>query len=443
MTGTSKTRPRGGTAWAPAWAAWAALLAATPGPAAAQTRPDAEWSEQELRRIFQFSPLPEPPPDPTNRVYDDTAAARLGQFLFYDERLSGNGKISCATCHDPERAFTDGRSVFVGVAEGTRNTPGLLNVAQQRWFFWDGRADTLWAQALQPIENPIEMDGARVAIVRLLLSDASLRAAYERVFGGIPVALASADLPPAARPAAAPAGDARQRAWAALSSPRQEAINRVFTNVGKAIAAYERRLVGGHSPFDRYVKALRDNDAAGLDALSAEARRGLRIFIGEGNCRMCHHGPNFSDGEFHSVQVPPRGGGPPSDPGRYDGAARVVADEFNALGRYSDAPDGPAAEKLRRLRNTPENWGLFKTPSLRNVARTAPYMHQGQFAALDDVLDHYSNIDRAPVFGHHKRETVLQPLRLSEADHKALRAFLESLSDEAPDAALTTRPAEP
>lgn len=410
---------------------------------AAQTGAQAGWSDAERRRILQLSPLPEPPADPTNRVFGDASAARLGQYLFHDERLSGNGKVSCATCHDPAKSFADGRPVSVGVGEGTRNTPGLLNVAQQRWFFWDGRADTLWSQALKPIEHASEMDGSRVAIARLLLSDAALRDAYQRVFGPMPAILALEELPLAARPVADAPDDPRQRAWSALSDAQRDAVNGVFANVGKSIAAYERRLVSRDSPFDRYVAALRDGDASGLSVLSAEARRGLEIFIGDGNCRSCHNGPNLSDGEFHSVQVPPRGGGPPSDAGRYDGAARVMADEFNALGRYSDVRDGPALEKLQRLRNTPENWGLFKTPSLRNVARTGPYMHQGQFATLDDVIEHYSNIDRAPVFGHHKRETVLRPLRLSESDHKALRAFLESLTDDALEAALTTRPAAP
>lgn len=376
----------------------AALLALS-GALAAGSADPVEFDETELRRIFQLSPLPPAPPDPTNAYADNLHAARFGHRLFFEPGFSQDGAVSCATCHDPRKAFADGLPVARGIAEARRNTPSLLNVAHNRWFFWDGRADTLWSQAHHPLEDAREMGGSRQGLVQTLRDTPRLASTYRDLFGTLPAPKAA-----------------------------EEEIDRVVANVGKALAAYERKLIRGDSPFDTFVAGLRENDPARRAALSSPAQRGLKLFIGKANCRICHGGPTFSDQEFHDVRVPPRGGGPPNDPGRYAAIELLRMDPFSAAGVYSDDRDGAAARKLRFLVNRPENIGLFRTPTLRNVALTAPYMHEGQLATLDDVLRHYSTFENATPPGHHAAETILTPLELSPGELSDLRAFLESLT---------------
>jgi cytochrome c peroxidase len=390
--------------------------------------PAIQFSDAERIRILQHSPLPPAPADPTNRVADDPAAARLGQHLFFDPRLSGNGQVSCATCHDPARAFTDGRPIAVGLEEARRNTPSIWNAAHQRWLFWDGRADSLWAQALSPIEDDKEMRGSRLRVARLVHEDPLLRELYAAVFGPLPGLLQVPGLPDDAKPIPASPQDARHAAWMAISEADRDAVNQVWADVGKAIAAYERRLIAGRAPFDIFAEGLREGDATKLEALSPAAQRGLRLFIGRANCRLCHSGPNFSDGEFHNIGMPDRRGGIGRDSGRYAGLEHLAADPFNAAGPYSDHRSGEAAERTRATIRPPETWGQFKTPSLRNVTLTAPYMHQGQMTSLREVLSFYSTLEDAVQAGHH-RESILVPLNLSEEETSDLIAFLESLAD--------------
>lgn len=399
------------------------------------------FSEQERTRILQHSPLPPPPADPTNAVADDPRAVRLGQALFFDKRLSANGEVSCATCHDPAHGFSDGKPIAEGLGRAERHTQSVWNAAYNRWYFWDGRADTLWAQAVQPIEHPREMGGSRVSAALLLARDVRLKHAYEALFSPLPDLSDERRFPAGARPPQ-PRGerDAAASAWDAMSPEDRESINDVFANMAKAIAAYERKLVSRAAAFDRFVEGMREGDASKLAALSDSARRGLQLFIGRGNCRACHSGPNFSDGEFHTIRLPPPDGGAPRDPARYRGAADVIADPFNALGRHSDQREGSAAQKLRTLVNRPDNFGLYKTPSLRNVARTAPYMHDGRFATLGEVLEFYSTLKDALPPGHHQQEIILTPLRLSDGEKADLIAFLESLTDEAVEPSLLKAP---
>jgi len=412
-------------------AALALVLACITSTAAAEP---VDFTDAERARILQHSPLPPIPPDPTNRVADDPRAARLGRLLFFDTRFSTNGKISCATCHDPAQSFADGRPRGIGITEVARNTPALWNVAYNRWFFWDGRRDSLWAQALQPLEDHREIDGDRLGIAHAIHDDADLRRAYTRVFEPLPDLNDTMRFPPSAKPMPAKPNDPRHLAWTAMADADRDAVNRVFANVGKAIAAYQRRLVSHDSPFDRFARALRDDDETGRDALTPAARRGLQLFVGKANCRLCHSGPNFSDGEFHNTGVPPRSGRPVHDNGRYDAIPLVLDDPFNAAAPYSDDPTGQTARRLKHLKRSPDTWGRFKTPTLRNVARTAPYMHEGQFATLADVARFYDTREGAVNMGHH-RETILTPLGLSAAERRDLVAFLESLTDEsiAPD----------
>jgi cytochrome c peroxidase len=240
--------------------------------------------------------------------------------------------------------------------------------------------------------------------------------------------------------------DARHRAWQGMAESDRAAINTVFANIGKAIAAYEMNIISRDAPFDRFVEGLRESDAEKLAAISDSAKRGLKIFIGRGNCRLCHSGPNFTDGEFHSVGIGPLGGGEPHDSARYGGVAFLKKYEFNAASAFNvDARDGGQNEVARRLAslaNEPDNWGQFKTPTLRNVALTAPYMHQGHFASLRGVLTHYSTLKDAAGLGHH-REKILVPLNLSEADLTDVEEFLRSLTGVPLPEGLVTQPPSP
>lgn len=380
---------------------------------------DASWSEREWTKARTHSPLPAARPNPTNRVADDERAAQLGQRLFFDARLSANGSVSCSTCHSPDLGFSDGKSLSTGIGRTGRHSPSLWNVAQQRWFFWDGRADSLWAQAVQPLENPAEMGFDRVALARLLKGDSKLSSEYEALFGKLPD---TSKWPEHARPATA--DDPQGAAWLAMNDDERHAASQVAANFGKTLEAYERRLVRTNSPFDRFV-------AGDETALSESARRGWKLFAGRGNCRSCHSGPNFSDGEFHNIGIPPLGGGKPEDPARYRGVELVLADPLNALGAFSDDRKGDAALALQTLERLPQSFGEYRTPSLRNVALSAPYMHQGQFRTLTEVVHFYSTLEGATQVGHHQ-EQVLKPLELSPQEALDLIAFLESLSGEPP-----------
>lgn len=385
------------------------------------------FDARQLRRIARLSPLGPPPPSPTNRFADDPRARALGHFLFFDPRLSSSGEVSCATCHVPELGFSDGKPLAEGLERGTRHTPTLWNVAYQRWFFWDGRADSLWSQALGPLENPLEMGTNRLAIAHLLNGDASLREAYEALFGDLPRLEDRSRFPEHGRPLPGSTDDPQNRAWAGMQAADQEAVDRVFANVGKALEAYERELVRRDSPFDRFAARILAGDPEPDDSLSVAAQQGLELFLGRGRCTLCHVGPNLTDREFHNTSAPSLPGGDEADPGRYRGSQLVVSSPFNAASPFSDAPDGTAAQRVASLRQTSESWGEFKTPSLRNLADHAPYMHQGQFASLEDVVRFYSTLEGSTGRSHHQ-EQILVPLRLNNVEMAALVAFLDSLS---------------
>jgi cytochrome c peroxidase len=397
------------------------------------------FTETELRRISQYSPMPPAPEDATNHVSSNAAAAHLGQFLFFDVRLSSNGQLSCATCHVPDKHFTDGRQLAEGASRGTRHTLGLWNVAHNRWFFLDGRADSLWSQAMQPLESEAELDGDRMHVVHLIAGDAELRRAYEHIFGPLPDVSDAKRFPPHARPLPMNAAHPHHGAWEAMGDEDRRAVTRVFVNVAKCMAAYEQRIVSNNSPFDQFVEGLRTNDLEKQSAISDAAKRGLKLFVGEANCRLCHNGPNFSDGEFHNIGVPPLEGRTPRDAGRLDGLTQLLGSPFRASGEFSDDRTGTRAERLSFMRHDPASWGQFKTPSLRNVALTPPYMHQGQFATLRDVLMYYATLEGSTAMHH--QEPFLAALELHQIED--VEAFLRTLSDDSLDDALRTQPASP
>jgi cytochrome c peroxidase len=205
------------------------------------------------------------------------------------------------------------------------------------------------------------------------------------------------------------------------------AVDRAFSNAGKALEAYQRMLWPGQAPFDRYVEALRQGDATGGGHLSAEARRGLRLFLGPGRCVSCHHGPLLSDGQFHNLGLPAADALAPPDEGRARGAREVKADPFRCGGPYS-AVD--TCDELRFLNPAFEDFlGAFRTPSLRNVARTAPYMHAGQLRSLEEVVAFYRSLPGQPALGHRDALLTQIPRALPT---RPLVALLESLTGPLP-----------
>ena len=219
------------------------------------------------------------------------------------------------------------------------------------------------------------------------------------------------------------------------------AVNLALTNLVKSIAAYQMQLVSQDSPFDDYVARLDDEDPAAIDAISPAARRGLKVFVGKGNCVACHNGANFSDGTFHNLGLPAANPETPTDKGRLSGVEIVKSTPFNASGEFSDDTEGRRARWLAYLTATPEDVGQFKTPTLRNVSQTPPYMHGGQFQTLEEVVAFYSTLPAKAQAGH--REEMLEPLGLSAGEISDVVAFLEALDGEPVPAALTEQPESP
>ena len=375
------------------------------------------WTKEEVAQLQQLSiaHLPPLPEDPSNRVADDERAAALGQRLFFDTRLSANGQVACATCHLPDQLFQDGSPLAKGVGTTGRRTMSIVGTARSAWQFWDGRKDTQWSQALGPLESAVEHGGNRTQFVHVLAEH--YRQEYEAVFGKMPDVRG---LPRHAGPVADAKADA---AWQALPASERDQVNGVFANLGKAIAAYERRIDPGPSRFDAYVEAAARGDTRRMQStLSHDEAAGLKLFLGKGECAQCHAGPLLTNNEFHNTGVPAAPGLPP-DKGRFDGVEQLLRDEFNCLGRFSDAQPEQCGEMRFLARSGDHQLRQFRVPSLRNVAERAPYMHAGQYATLKEVVQHYNRAPAAPE-GH----SELKPLGLSDREVDQLVAFLATLS---------------
>ena len=299
------------------------------------------------RGLSPILPVPDDNPLTRQRI-------ELGRMLFSDKALSRDGTLACISCHDPSRAFTDGRERAVGIdgRVGRRNAPSLLNVGYARSLFWDGRVESLEAQALRPMENPAELGNTHETIVRRLERGRRYRRLFARAFGSPDVTI---------------------------------------ERVAQAIASFERTLLSGNSAFDRH----RLGDAA---ALGIDARRGLALFEGRARCAFCHEGRLLTDRRFHNTGV----------------SWRTAAEESRRAvdpGRY--AVTGRAGDR-----------GAFRTPSLRDVALTAPYMHDGSFGTLTEVVDFY---DRGGYENPYLDDSI-RPLSLSAREKADLVAFLEALT---------------
>lgn len=378
----------------------------------------APWTAEERAalRAFTLGSLAALPADPSNKYADDAAAARLGTRLFFDTSLSANGQVSCATCHVPEKDFQDGIPLGKGVGTAGRRTMPIAGTARSPWQFWDGRADSQWAQALGPLESAVEHGGDRVQFAHLMRTQ--YKQEYEAVFGALPE---MRGLPDHAGPVA---DSARARAWARIAPARQDELSRVYANVGKAIAAFERRITFTPARFDHYVAVeLAGGEHTPASALSEDERAGLRLFIGRANCSTCHNGPQFTDDHFHNTGVPRSSDGAPNDSGRTTGVRAAMTSEFNCLSKFSDAKASECSELKFAVTDGTELVRAFKTPSLRNAVTRAPFMHAGQFTSMSAVLAHYNRAPAAPA-----GKSELKPLRLSNAQLRQIEAFLGTLS---------------
>jgi cytochrome c peroxidase len=369
--------------------------------AASQTRSTGLTADEESIALT-LSPLPPAPSDPDNPFEDRADAVELGRALFFEPRLSRNEQISCASCHQPNLFWSDGKSLpTANGMEGLRRTPSLINVAYNRWFMWDGRASSLSSQAMLPLENAGELNADPSAVRRLLKSDKDLKSKYVEVFG-----------------------HSSLTEGMGASPPNATARDVVMQNIGRALAAFQKTIVYNDAPFDRYVKSLRGYGPAPQEFGDKEIR-GLKLFVGKARCISCHGSPFFSDKEFHNIRLPGLRTKYTADIGRYAAVTAFVAKRISV--RSSDNLN-EAAKLMQFLVPRPVMIGAFKTPSLRNVEVRSPYMHQGQYQSLCDVVEHYSSMTDA-VGPDHDDDPLMQPLQLADTEEEDLVAFLRSLTD--------------
>jgi cytochrome c peroxidase len=402
-------------AWIPAALIVAvAILAVAKGLSGAGARWTAE--EREVLRSLTLASLEPLPADRSNRYADDTRAAALGHKLFFETRLSGTGTVACATCHVAATDFQDGKALAQGVGTTNRRTMPIAGTAHSPWQFWDGRAGSQWEQALGPLESTVEHGGTRSQYAHVIAE--RYREEYENVFGALP------DLSAVPRNAAPVADTAWHNAWKGMPVVRREEVTRVYANIGKAIAAYERRIGFAASRFDRYVEAeIAGRTHTPESAFTRDEEAGLRLFIGKGSCVNCHNGALFTDNHFHNTGVPASNLSLPVDSGRAVGVRQAIEAEFACTSRYSDAKPEDCQELRFATTEGEELVRAYKTPTLRNVAERAPYMHAGQIASLGEVIAHYDMAPKAPL-GH----TELKRLKLSRDERRQIEAFLRTLN---------------
>ncbi|MCX6118618.1 MAG: hypothetical protein NT027_13840 [Proteobacteria bacterium] len=412
--------------------------------------------------------------------------ANLGQQLFFDVRFSKNEQISCATCHSPEKSFTDGKSKSAGIAQTDKNAPTLIFVAQQKWFFHNGRADSLAAQALGPIENDKEHGFNRVRVAKIV--DKYYRLNFEQIFGALPPVEGIQDIyegqgiPSQKEPiqvseavgafALATLGDKtqlksllakaqRERTQPAhllmaqfglavqgqtefdrLSPPVQDSINQIFAWFGLAIAEFEKTIVTEASPFDQFatnfLQSRQLSQSMGRQFGMRELS-GFELFATKAQCFQCHHGPLFSDQQFHNIGLPQLENST-LDLGRSVGLILSKKNVFNCKSSYfQHVPSKiliPIFEQITQSETCKESEfldenesdfvGAFKTPTLRNLPDTAPYFHDGRATDLLQVLDFYDQPEAfEPSVGH--RAPLIKNLNLSDSEKADLVAFLKSI----------------
>ncbi|MDR2688390.1 MAG: hypothetical protein LBB76_01365 [Azoarcus sp.] len=352
----------------------------------------AEWSADDLAtlRHLRLSTDALAEKNKTNELLFRADAIALGRQLFHDTGLSGSGQISCASCHRPEAGYQDTEFITYKLDPQTAHrAPGILGAALQDWFFWDGRADSLWSQALAVIENPKELASDRVRAVRHLCAQ------YKKDFPAL------------------------LKNCRGLSAARGEDIDRMFVTLGKSIAAFEAaELLPPVSRFDRYVDALdAGNYAEAAALLNDKEVAGLKLFLDPMvGCVNCHNGPMFTGSGFFAVATDMPG---QLEHDRKRGVELLLDSEFNCL-KWSTAADCPKLQYL--LTDSAETAGAYKVPSLRNLRHAPFFMHDGRYRSLEAVIEHYRSPATLPL-----RHIDIRPAPLLPHQRKQLLAFLEVL----------------
>jgi cytochrome c peroxidase len=410
-------------------------------PACEDSLVDGMFTDAEWHKINTFSPLPDPPPSPTNRFADNHDVAELGQRLWFEKRYAGKitegaaeegalgaindeQKVSCSDCHNPAHWFTDTRSVpnttSLGTARTNRNAPSMVNAVYYEWGNWAGSHDQFWKQGANSSESRDNFNSDRLRYVHIIYD--YYRDHYNALFDpDLPAALDpnapdKGRFPPSGKPGSA------NGAWEGMTRDDQIVVETVLANCGKALEAYERRLVSRDAPFDRYV-------AGDYGALTTSAKRGLKLFIGKAGCESCHEKQTFTDQEFHNTGVPQMEAVltmKDFDNGRYLDVDRLP-NTWNGAGAYSDDPDA-GREKLARVQKDELMIGKFRTKSLRHVAETGPYFHNGIAATLADVVRFYNDGGGLPGTYPGSKAPQLMPLNLTEAEIEDIVEFLRSLT---------------
>lgn len=385
--------------------------------------PKPTWTDEELGIIatLWIGNLPPLEEDPSNKVANNPAAAKLGHQLFFDKRFSGNGQVACATCHSPEKHFTDGKALATGMGVTGRSSPSIVGTAYHPFIFWDGRVDSQWAQALGPMESAVEHGGSRMQYAHLIASDSNYKQQYEALFGVFPDLSDSARFPEKAGPLNQRTQPIETTAWNAMNDNDKNTVSTIYSNIGKSIAAYERLINPAPARFDDYADTVFNKKESGMDIFTRDEVEGLRLFIGKARCNECHNGPLLSNDGFQNIGTPtPKG--KPFDFGRSKGVHAVVNSEFNCMSEYSDADPMDCGEIRFIKRKGDDLMGSFKVPGLRNVTQTAPYMHAGQLKDLDEVMKHYNDAP-LPLFGH----SMLTKLELEPKQIDQIKQFLHTL----------------
>lgn len=379
-----------------------------------------------------MSPMPAMPASPTNAYADDAAAAALGQSFYFEADWSGplqmdsrlgaegeTGKVSCFVCHD-DATFGSADPVGIGSRLHPRHAPGSVNAAwyAEAGFTWRGRFDVMWALPRAVFEAGAIFNSSRLRVAHVVFEQ--YREAYDAVFTEHP-------LPPlddvARFPAEGKPGDA---AWDGMDPADQAAVNRILANVGKALEAYQRRLQRTTSDFDRWV--------AGEGALSESAQRGFALFVGDAQCVLCHSGPFFTDQSYRNLGLEQTGDAPAEDAGRFDVVEAIAGDPFNGIGAYSDDPAAGQGFIDAVEPRDDALMGRFRVPTVRNAAISAPYMHAGQIADLDALMEFYAAGGGPTPLG--ERDEMIEPFDMSADDKADLIAFIEALTGDPVDPAL-------
>jgi cytochrome c peroxidase len=442
------------------------------------------FTEAEWQRISSLANLGPPPPDRSNRYVGNRAAARLGQRLYFDARFSGTAnlldsigrprpyaraakgepiEVSCATCHDPARGGTDHTStpnnVSIGAGWYDVNSQPTRNAAYYDLIYWNVRTDSLWAQIIGVSESAVSMNGNRVHIARVLHD--AYGSEYAAIFPEYPLPFHDGDnLPLDGKPGRNPGcqvGDPKEPfgdAFDCMSEADQAAVTRAYVNFAKVIAAYEYELLSVDSAFDLFVR-----EGPRSTKIPPAAIRGAKLFVGKASCIDCHSGKLLSDNRWHNVGTPQIGDAIPSVAdcpaggtcdcvqgtnclpwGVYTGLGLLKKSKFRRDSMYSDDPKDDSRAKYYELELSDAMKGAWRTPSLRDVAMTAPYMHDGAYATLEEVVHHYNMAEIGEGSIEASVAVQLHPLGLTVAEEADLVEFLNTLTGAPLPVELVTQP---